>query len=275
MRIGGNAHYYAEIVTKDDVEHAQEFAIEHRVPLIVLGGGSNTIFADKTIEALIVRLKNTEMKIDGNTVTVHAGKNLAMLINELADEGLDLSPLTGIPGTLGGAIVGSAGQGPEGIWIDQYIDQVLCYHVGEWKMLPKEACSFDYRESIFKEWFPTSPIVWEVVLHLPSGKPQEIKDEVQRLLKVRIETQPHVKTSGSCFKAYEGAPAWKHIDAAGLRGKQIGGAQISEKHANFLINTGDGTFEECKALVQEAREGTGKPLNVEMRFIEEDGSLVF
>ena len=275
MRIGGDAHYYADVSTKEDIEEAQDFAAKHNVPLIVLGGGSNTIFADTTIEALILRLKNTEKRIEGSTVTIEAGKNLAMLVNELAEEGLDLSPLTGIPGTIGGAIIGNAGQGPNGIWLDHYIDQVICYHEGEWKTLSKEACNFDYRESIFKGWYASSPIVWEVVLHLPSGKPQEIKDEIERLLQIRIETQPHVKTSGSCFKAHDGVPAWKHIDAAGLRGKQTGGVQISKKHANFLINTGDGTFEECKSLVQEARQSTGKPLNVEMRFIQEDGSLVF
>ena len=105
MRIGGSALYYAEISTKEDVEQAYEFAQEKDLPLITLGGGSNTIFSDDTINALVVRIKADEMEIDGNLITIKAGKNLPMLINELAEKGFDLSPLTGIPGTVGGAIL--------------------------------------------------------------------------------------------------------------------------------------------------------------------------
>ena len=134
MRIGGTAKYYADLTEKKDVEEAVHFAEEKEVPLIILGGGSNTIFADGTIDALVCRIKADDVQVDGNTVTVEAGKILAMLLNELAEKGLDLSALTGIPGSMGGAIFGNAGQGPKGIWLNSFVDSVTAFIGGEWKI---------------------------------------------------------------------------------------------------------------------------------------------
>src|SRR3989344_4019823 len=96
MRIGGSAQYFADLKTKEDVEQAVQCAKEKNIPLIPLGSGSNTIFSDGTINALVVQMKHDAVAVDGNTVRVGAGKNLAMLINELGVKGLDLSALTGI-----------------------------------------------------------------------------------------------------------------------------------------------------------------------------------
>lgn len=281
MRIGGKARYFATMQTRQDVEEAVRIATERQIPLILLGSGSNTVFNDGITEALIARIGNTGMTIDGNTVTVGAGANLAMLVNDLAKQGLDLSPLTGIPGTVGGAIFGNAGQGPKGTWMDRYVVSVTVFMAGTWKTFTKDECGFGYRESAFKHWTANMdkwlimPIIWEVVLNIPNGDPAAIQVEVQRLLQVRIDTQPHVKTAGSCFKAVGETPAWKLIDAAGLRGTQIGGVQIAEKHANFLLNKGDATYANAKAIVEKVRSTITEPLDVEMRFIEPDGSLAF
>lgn len=275
MRIGGAAHYYAELATKDDVEAAWAFAMEHDVPMIPLGGGSNTIFADGVVEALVVRIKNEEMTIEGNQVRVGAGKNLVTLINELAVHNLDLSPLTGILGTVGGAVFGNAGQGPKGIWIDRYVKEVAVFWENEWRVMQGADCDFGYRESIFKHGPDAHPLIWEVLLDLPTVAREDIEANIQMLLKKRLETQPHVKTAGSCFKAVGETPAWQLIDAADLRGHKLGDIQISEKHANFLINTGRATFEDAVALVEHVKQHVGGNLDVEMRFIGPDGSLVF
>ncbi len=103
----------------------------------------------------------------------------------------------------------------------------------------------------------------------------EVEDTIQTLLKRRIETQPHVKTAGSCFKAVGDTPAWKLIDASGLRGYSVGDVQIAEKHANFLLNTGKATFEDAVTLVKNVQKAVSEPLDVEMRFIGNDGSLLF
>lgn len=275
MRIGGKARYYADLQTKDDAEAAWAFATEKDVPLITFGNGSNTVFTDEVLEALAVRIKNDTTIVEGNLVRVSAGKNLAMLINELAKQNLDLSPLTGIPGTIGGAIFGNAGQGPQGVWIDHYVREVTLFDGTSWVVYNREECDFSYRESRFKHGPQHSVILWEVLLEVPSREQMDIEADVQILLKKRIETQPHIKTAGSCFKAVGGTPAWKLIDAAGLRGTTIGGVQIAEKHANFLLNTGTATYADAKAIVEKVKSSISEPLDVEMRFIEPDGSLAF
>ena len=281
MRIGGKARYFATMQTREDVEEAVRIATEKHIPLILLGSGSNTVFNDGVTEALVARIGNTTVNIDGNTVTVGAGTNLAMLVNDLAKRGLDLSPLTGIPGTIGGAIFGNAGQGQQGIWLDSFVVNVTAYMSGVWKTFSKEECGFGYRESSFKLWtkkmdkWLIMPVIWEVTLNVPSNDPTVIDAEIQRLLQRRLETQPHVKTAGSCFKSIGGVMAWKLIDAAGLRGFKIGDAEVSQKHANFLLNTGTATYADTKKLVEEVRKKVPEPLEVEMRFIEPDGSLAF
>ena len=274
MRIGGQARYYAEIATKEDAEEALRFSKEKNIPLIILGSGSNTVFADGVIEALVVRIKADKTSVEGNQIRVEAGKNLAMLINELAKQNLDLSALTGIPGTLGGAVFGNAGQGQKGIWIEYYVKDVTALIDGRWQTLPKAACEFKYRESVFKH-MKEPLILWEVILEVPTRDRALVEAEVKVLLQKRIETQPHIKTAGSCFKAVGDTPAWKLIDAAGLRGTKIGDVQIAEKHANFLLNTGKANYDDAKAIVKKVKAKITEPLDVEMRFIEPDGSLAF
>ncbi len=273
MRIGGKARYFSILATREDVQEAFAFARREKLPLIVLGGGSNTIFADGVINALVVRIAHDTVTVDGSSVRVGAGKNLAMLINELAKSNLDLSPLTGILGSVGGAVFGNAGQGPAGIWIDSFLKSVTIYGENGWKEVSREECAFGYRDSVFKHMAP-APLMWEATLEVPTRPQGEVEEEVKRLLQRRIETQPHVKTAGSCFKAKDGTPAWQLIDAAGLRGASKGGVQIAEKHANFLLNTGGATFDDAVQSVERVRDAVGD-LDVEMRFILPDGNVKF
>jgi UDP-N-acetylmuramate dehydrogenase len=275
MRIGGAARFFAEVQSLLDVEAVWEFAQDQDLPLIVLGNGSNTVFSDEEINAVVIRLKAEKAEIEGNTVRVQAGKNLAMLINELAAKDLDLSSLTGIPGTIGGAIFGNAGEGPSGRWIDHYVREVTVFFEGEWQTFTREECDFGYRESVFKHGPSESTVIWEAVLHVPSHPAAAVKAQVESLLKKRIETQPHIKTAGSCFKAVGATPAWKLIDAAGLRGLKIGDVEIAQKHANFLLNTGKASYKDAKAIVEKVRATVPQELDVEMRFFEQDGSLAF
>ncbi len=274
MRIGGVARFYVEIRTKEDCEEAVYLAAQKNLPLILLGGGSNTIFTDGIVEALVVRMKAEGVTIEGNSVTVEGGVILGSLINQLAEQNLDLSPLTGIPGSIGGAIFGNAGQGPKGIWTDTFVVSVEAFVDGEWKTYTKEECEFSYRESVFKR-MKNPAIVWRVVLTVPTRPADEVKAEVERLIQKRIETQPHLRTAGSCFKAIGGTPAWQKIDAAGLRGAKFGGVEIAQKHANFLLNDGTATYADAVAAVEAVKNAIPENLEVEMRFIEKDGSLKF
>lgn len=300
MRIGGTAQYFAEVKTREELEEATAFAHEKNISLIPLGSGSNTIFADGEIKALVIQLKNEAVAVEENRITVGAGKNLPMFVNECAKQGLDLSALTGIPGTIGGAIFGNAGQGPKGIWIDSFVESVTVYD-GEWKTVSRNQCEFGYRESRFKAPSPNpspatgagnvvqkvslpSPVVgeepreraiiWEVALIIPKADPVTIKTTIDTLLQKRIETQPHARTAGSCFKAVGEMPAWQLIDAVGLRGYKVGDIEISTKHANFLISGKEPKFSDVMQLIATVKEKIPQGLEVEMRCIGEDGLVV-
>jgi len=122
----------------------------------------------------------------------------------------------------------------------------------------------------------SSSLIWSCEMNIPSLPKEQVQAEIDRLLKRRIETQPHRKTAGSCFLSLsKEAPAWKLIDEAGLRGHQIGDIKVSEKHANFLMNEGDTSFEDAKNLVEHIKSKISQELKVEMRFVEEDGSIAF
>lgn len=278
MKIGGLARFYAEPEAREDIEDAYKFAKENGVPLIVFGAGSNTIFSDGTINALVVRIKASEVIFPepapepAPEFEVESGKNLAQLVNELADQGLDLSTLTGIPGTFGGAVIGNAGQGPGGTWLDSYVESVTVFDDGEWKEMNKDECKFSYRESIFKT---NNAIVWSAKLKLPKSEPHLIKKQIDYLLQKRISDQPHVKTSGSCFKAADdGTPAWQLIEKAELRGFKVGGVHVSDKHCNFLINDEDGSFEDVVKIIDTIKKSAPDVGAVEMRLIGEDGGLI-
>ena len=314
LRIGGDARFYAEIETKEDIEEAYKFGDTNNIPVVILGSGSNTIFADGTINALVIKIIASDVKINGNKVEVESGKNLAQLVNELSELDLDLSPLTGIPGTVGGAVFGNAGQGCGGIWINEYVDSVCVFDGKEETKKAKDECCFGYRTSVFKnmchaeesakadvskheekqtnilrdapalrsgapqdDTIDTSKsiIIWSVKLNIPTKPKEEIKSDIENLLQKRIASQPHKRTAGSCFLSVDKeTPAWKLIEAAGLRGKQIGGIKISEKHSNFLENTEGATFEDAKNLIAEIKSKIDQPLPVEMRLIDNDGEII-
>jgi UDP-N-acetylmuramate dehydrogenase len=246
----------------------------------MLGGGSNTVFADRTVNALVCRIAADAVAVEANAVTACAGKILAVLINDLAAQGLDLSALTGIPGTVGGATFGNAGQGAIGIWLDTYVRSVHVYVNGVWQDFSRDECNYHYRESWFKDQTQTPdapavpPVIWSVTLDVPSRDPAMIKDDVERLLKKRIETQPHIKTAGSCFKSLpDGTPAWQLIEKAGLRGLKVGGVEVSDKHANFLLNTGGGTFADVSEITGKIKEAIPEIASIEMRLYGEDGKI--
>jgi UDP-N-acetylmuramate dehydrogenase len=121
---------------------------------------------------------------------------------------------------------------------------------------------------------PTSPKTVPTAFIVPSKPEAEVKASIESLLQKRFETQPHIKTAGSCFKALpDGTPAWKLIEVAGLRGAKAGGVEISEKHANFLLNTDKGTFQDVLSLAKIIKERVPQIAGIEMRLYGEDGTI--
>lgn len=277
MRIGGTARYYIEVATEADVEAAYVFARRQGVPVIPLGGGSNTVFAEGEMAACVVKCTYAHCAPDGAVWRLGGGAILASCVNTLAQAGYDASALTGIPGTVGGAVFGNAGQGPKGVWIDRFVRSVRVFVAGEWKTYTATDCGFRYRESVFKDMADTGtepPLIWEVAVDFPVRSAAEILAEIDRLIRRRLETQPHLKTAGSCFKALpDGTPAWQLIEQAGLRGQRFGGVEISQKHANFLLNVEQATSADVRAAVAAVRSAVPQIASVEMRLYGLDGRV--
>ena len=286
MRIGGKARYYADILTRKDVEEAWRFASAATtpgsslpsaslpgIPLIVLGGGSNTVFADGVVNALVVRLKNDGMTVDGNIINVGAGKILASLINDLAKHSLDLSTLTGIPGTIGGAVIMNAGC--HGATISDVVEEVCTLMPnGEMRTRHSAECAFGVRHSVFQH---ESELILSARLALAPGAVRTIRERMQRHITERRARQPlQYANCGSVFRNPPKDVAWKLIAEAGLRGLWCGGAQVSEKHTNFIVNRNGATAADIVALVdivqREVLRTSGISLEPELVVVAVTGS---
>lgn len=233
FRIGGPADLFYEAKTKEEVIEAIKLCREFQVPYFVLGGGSNILVSDKGIRGLVIRIQNTEYKIQNTQVTVGAGVNLSWLVKEIAKKGLSgLEICVGIPGTVGGAIVGNAGTKSE--WISQVVEQVeIVDQEGRIKKLSARDCQFDYRKSRFQNG---QEIILSVVLKLTPDNPKNIQKRMRDYFKTRA-SQPKEPSAGSVFKNPSvDLSAGQLIEEAGLKGRQIGQAQISTQHANFIVN---------------------------------------
>lgn len=255
FRVGGPAD---ALFLPADIEDLQQFlsALPSEVPLTVMGVGSNTIVRDGGIEGVVVRLMGKywgEVRAEGtDALSVRGGALDLSVAKSAAKIGLrGLSFLSGIPGSIGGAVRTNAGcYGRELSAVVTFVEGLT--RTGEKVKLTRDEIGFSYRHTDF----PTDVIVTE--LHLkgePGGDPEILAEEIAAHQARRAETQPiKDKTGGSTFANPDppGTPdarsSWKLIDAAGCRGLKVGGAMVSEKHCNFLINTGDATAADIEAL---------------------------
>ncbi len=240
------------------------------VPLIVIGVGSNLLVRDGGIEGVVIRLGRgfTDINSDGEIITAGAGAldlNVATFCQQNGIGGLEF--FVGIPGTIGGALAMNAGA------YDSDTSKVLVKteavdENGNIKEFTKDEVNFRYRSHGLKgQWIFT-----KAVFKGYKDNPETIAAKMRRISEKREETQPiRTRTSGSTFKNPEGKKAWQLIDEAGCRGLKIGGAQVSEMHCNFFINTGNATAEDMEKLGEEVRkrvrEKTGIQLEWEVKII--------
>lgn len=279
MKVGGSADFYAEVKTKDELQKAFEFSKERELPIIYLGQGSNLIVPDEGFRGLVIRLMNQEVSYDLNfsndlaLVTVEAGKILSKLIHESRKQGLKgLDNFVGIPGVVGAAVRGNIG-----IPMEEFgglVKSVELFDGETFRSLKPEECGFHYRGSLIKEHYW---LVWSVELLVKKGEPPK-KDE---WLLERITKQPKGHSCGSFFKNPDpgnGLFAGKLIEECGLKGKRVGGAFISEKHANFLMNDGSGTAKDVLELAREVKHDVvakkGVLLENEVLLYDQYGSLI-
>jgi UDP-N-acetylmuramate dehydrogenase len=292
FKIGGPARYFFVAENKEDLKNAILWAKKKKLPFFILGGGSNVLFSDKGFNGLVIKMQNTQYKIRNTKIVAEAGVPLQKLVLETAKKGLSgLENLAGIPGTLGGGIWGNAGA--FGREIGDLVEEVKILQIANGKLqivnFKKEDCKFGYRESIFKR--KENWIILEAILRLKKGKKKEIEEKIKEILRLRKEKQPlEFPSAGSVFKNVpiekvpkeirekfkekikDGfLPAGVLIEAVGLKGFQIGGAKISEKHANFIVNVGNAKASDVKELIEKIKKEVKKKFKIQL---EEEIKLV-
>lgn len=252
FRIGGPADIFLTPKVSQVLD-VLKLAKEDHVPVTVIGNGSNLLVADEGIRGLVISFgkEAEEIQIEGTRMTVAAGTILAKVAAEAAKNSLTgLEFAAGIPGSLGGAIVMNAGA-YGGEMKDVVIRAKVLTPEGEIKELTKEELEFAYRHSCIPE---KEYIVLEATLELTPGEEEKIREIMNDFKNRRIEKQPlEYPSAGSTFKRPEGYFAGKLIQDAGLRGYRVGGAQVSEKHCGFVINTGDATANDVRQLMEDVK----------------------
>lgn len=262
FKIGGPAEYFVQIKNVEELQEALKIHQQTKEPLTIIGNGSNLLVNDNGIKGIVlqINIKNLEIQEeDSIKVIVGSGNKLGELAQKLAQKEISgFEFASGIPGTIGGAIRMNAGaHGTEMKDIVQtitYVDKMGKIH----KMTAEQA-KFQYRKSIFAE---KDYIIIEAELKLQKGNKKEIQEKMQEYAKYRKEKQPlEYPSAGSTFKRGEDFITAKLIDECGLKGYQIGDAQISEKHAGFIINKGNATAEDVLKLIKYTKEQVYKKFN--------------
>ncbi len=255
FRIGGPAAVMAFPENPQQLVQLLRLAYEKSIPARILGAGTNVLAPDEGMQELVICLKDCmdgmEL-LDGNRIRVAAGVTMTRAAVFAANKGLaGMEFAHGIPGTVGGGVYMNAGAyGGEIGTICESVDVVTVQ--GELKTFSKEKMRFSYRHSVLEENFA---VVVSVVLQLQPGKTEEIRGKMQELMEKRKASQPLDKPSaGSAFKRPVGGYAAALIDQAGLKGFQIGGAAVSEKHAGFVVNMGDATAADVKELLRQVAD---------------------
>ena len=253
FRVGGPADV---LVQPDETALAAILALcrQYHVPYSFIGNGSNLLVGDKGIRGVVIEMTDPmgNIEVDGTKITAQAGAMLSKIANTAASNGLGgMEFAAGIPGSVGGAVVMNAGA-YDGEMKDIIEKVYVLDENGAQLELDRDALDFGYRHSCIPE---KKYIVTKVVLELVPRNEAEIRSEMKELNEKRAEKQPlQYPSAGSTFKRPEGYFAGKLIMDAGLRGYQVGGAQVSEKHCGFVINKGDATAADICQLMQDVSD---------------------
>ena len=263
FRIGGNADMFVSPQVSQ-VASIIALAKEYDVPVTIIGNGSNLLVGDKGIRGLVLSFgkEAEEIQVDGNCITVSAGTILAKVAAEAAKRSLaGFEFAAGIPGTLGGAIVMNAGA-YGGEMKDVLVRATVLTPDGEILELSNEELDLSYRHSCIPE---NGYIVLSAVMKLEPGVESDIREKMAGFKNSRVEKQPlEYPSAGSTFKRPEGYFAGKLIQDAELRGYQVGGAQVSEKHCGFVINKGNATASDVLQLIQDVKKIVYDKFQVEL-----------
>ncbi len=262
-RTGGPARFFAPVTRWEEMLAVREFARKNRLPFLMLGGGSNVLFADEGFPGVVVQNRMGQIHIQNEVVTAEGGVNLMKLLLLCAENNLGgLGGLANVPGTVGGAVYGNAGI-PD-LWIgDVLVSALILPEGGQQPVEVKpEYFNFSYRTSTLKR---TKDIVLAATLRFKSVPKAAARFEIEQYIKNRALKQPAGSSCGSFFKNPGAFPSagWL-IEQAGCKGLTVGGAQVSPKHANFLMNTGAATTADILNLAKEVHRRVKAKFDVSM-----------
>lgn len=260
--IGGPAELLLAVRDVQRLPEALAFCREWSLPYVVLGRGTNVLVPDTGVRGMVIWVRAGSLLFERNRVVAQAGAPLQKLARVVAERRLaGLEFAVGIPGSVGGAAIMNAGA--HGGWIGELIEKVrLVESSGRAVWLEKKDLHFSYRESNLRH---IPGIVSEVTLVLREDNPQSIQERMERFLLLRRVSQPRpAGSAGSVFKNLGEEAAGRLIDLAGCKGMRRGGAIVSQKHANFIVNRGRATYADVKGLIEDVREKVRATHGVEL-----------
>lgn len=266
FKVGGPAHIY--VLVKDTLSMITtiRYCRQENIQFFVLGNGSNLIFDDRGFEGVVIKLSEelVQFHIDGDCIKAGAGASMIKLAYEAANIGLTgFEFMSGIPGTVGGGVYMNAGAYQSAfnnvVSAVKYLDDEL-----DVQTYTGDQLEFGYRKSIFQKnpnW-----IILEVEFKLETSSPQEIKELIDLRKEKRMASQPwNMPSAGSVFRNPDDQGAWYYIDAVGLRGFEIGGAMVSPKHSNFIVNTGYASAKDILDLIQHIKTEVYNKFGIELK----------
>ena len=275
FRVGGPAELYLEVDSVEKLKAILEVNKELKLPITVIGNGTNILVKDKGIKGIVIKyvakgISKATLDNDTFAITADAGLPNAALANELLKDSLTgFEFAASIPGTIGGAIYMNAGAfGGE---MENIVSEVTFLDLDDLAIYKSDGddCDFSYRHSKFGNM---NTVILSATMVFNKGNKDEIKRTMDAYLQKRLETQPYDKpNAGSTFKRGDGFITAMLIDEAGLKGYKIGGAQVSEKHAGFIVNTGNATAKDILDLIKYVQktimEKYGKAIEPEVRIL--------
>lgn len=252
FKIGGNADYFVTVKDVEELKFVLNSARENSIDTFIIGNGTNLLVKDNGFRGAIIKIKIDDIKIAENEIIAGAGASLILLTRKAIENGIEgYEGLSGIPGTIGGAVrmnAGAYGTEIKDVLIKtRYIDRN-----GNEHLINNDEHNFDYRKSIFSD---NDGIIVESYFKIKKGNKEEIEKTVKEIAEKRTSSQPLDKpNAGSTFKRGDGFITAKLIDDAGLKGYTIGGAQISTKHAGFIVNENNATAEDVIKLIKYTKD---------------------
>ncbi|MEK7635376.1 MAG: UDP-N-acetylmuramate dehydrogenase [Patescibacteria group bacterium] len=277
--IGGPADYFVVVKNKDELINAVTQARENKIPYFILGIGANILFGDKGFRGLVVKNEANKISIFDNLITAESGATISDLIEITTEQNLSgFEHFAGIPSTVGGALWQNlhflSPDRTETVYIDSILASAeILDESNNLQKVAKDFFEFGYDTSILHK---KDLIVTEATFKLEFKEKTTIQKQIAENLKWRADRQPALEkfpSCGSVFKKIKSVGAGRLIDQAGLKGYRVGDAQVSEKHANFIINTGNATAKDVRDLIKLIQEKvlkeTGHKLETEISFVGE------